>query len=115
LRPFTLLFFFTALFCSHALSEEAGAGREFYGATVVLVDHEKGLLGLIAYNELTDQEEKVSFRLDPLEVYVTDALNQPMDFSGVQAGDQVDIYTEIDQNGREVVADIVDRSRLERP
>ncbi|HXV18613.1 MAG TPA: hypothetical protein VD883_00885 [Candidatus Omnitrophota bacterium] len=115
MRSFPLILVLLALLCAPSCSEEITAGREFYGATVLLVDHDKGLLGVLAYDEITDREEKVSFRVDPSEVFVTDALNQPIDFSDVREGDQVDIFTETDKNGREIVKDIADRSRLERP
>lgn len=114
MRPIPLFLILLAL-SAPSCSEEIAASREFYGATVLLVDHDKGLLGVLAYDEVTNKEEKVSFRVDPSEVFVTDALNQPIDFSDVREGDQVDIFTEVDKDGREVVTDIADRSRLERP
>lgn len=115
MRPALLFLIFITLFSAPLFSEEVAAGREFYGATVLLVDHEKGLLGILAYDETTGKDEKVSFQVDPSEVFVTDALNQPIDFSDVREGDHVDIFTELDKEGREVVMDIADRSRLERP
>lgn len=87
--------------------------KDTFDAVVLLIDHKAGLLGAQILNEETGKEEKHSFSLDPNDVYVVDSLNRPLEFTDIQVGDRVDIYSEIDAVGKETVIDIVDYSRFE--
>lgn len=92
----------------------ASRGKEYYDAIVLLIDHDKGLLGVVVPNELTGRPQKRSFRVDVKGVVVTNHLNRMFLFSDVQAGDRVDIYTRLSPAGHEIVSDIIDYSRSEK-
>ncbi len=87
--------------------------KEYYDGVVLLVDHAGGWLGVAVYDEETDAESKLSFRADPENVYVTNRLNHDLEFSALQVGDHVDLYTEPGRDGRETVTEIVAYDRYE--
>ncbi len=111
-----LSLFFALLVVPVCLAADAPLGKQekdTFDAVVLLIDHKAGLLGIQSLNEKTAAEEKHSFSLDPNDVYVVDSLNRPLEFTDIQVGDRVDIYSEIDSAGKETVIDIVDYSRFE--
>lgn len=111
-----LLFFSLLFFASVSPAADAPAPKlekDYFDAVVLLIEHKAGLLGIQYFNEASGSEEKHSFRVDPDDVYVADALNRPLEFTDVQVGDRVDIYSEIDASGKEAVIDIIDYSRFE--
>ena len=85
--------------------------KDYFDSTVLLIDHEAGLLGVQFFNEGTGKEEKHSFRVDPNGVFVSDSLNKDLEFTDIQLGDRVDIYSEISASG-ETVIEVVDYSRF---
>ena len=87
--------------------------NEYYDAVVLLIDHEKGLLGVSILNEVTNKDEKLSFKVDPDTVYVSNSLNQYLEFADIQVGDHLDIYSVVGADGTEEVTDILDGSRFE--
>lgn len=72
------------------------------------------MLGISWVNPQSGKEEKRSLRADPKEVYVTNQINQNLEFSNVAPGDHVDIYTVLDSKGNEMVTDIWDYDKLEK-
>lgn len=88
--------------------------KDYYGAVVALIDHEKGLIASSYLNEDTNETEKLSFRVDLNEVTVTNQLNQDLEFADVKVGDNVDLYT-IVRDGKETVVEIIDYDRVLPP
>ena len=87
--------------------------KEYTDAVVLLIDHQSGLLGVSFTNEDTDKEEKVSFKVDPQAVDVTNALNAVLEFSNVKEGDRIDIIIAKDKAGKEIVTEIMDTNAVE--
>ena len=88
--------------------------KEYYDATVLLIDHTSGMLGVKQVDEGTAEEKKFSFIVDAEYAHVTNNVNQYLEFSDIAVGDSIDIYTEIDKNGKESVFEIVDYSQIEK-
>lgn len=109
-----LSFLFFASVLSAADAPAVKLEKDYFDAVVLLIEHKAGLLGIQYFDEATGAEEKHSFRVDPEDVYVADALNRPLEFTDVQIGDRVDVYSEIDASGKEAVIDIIDYSRFEK-
>lgn len=86
--------------------------KDYEDATVVLLDHDTGMIG-VTLETPSGQTEKKSFQVDPKNVYVTNPLNHNLDWSQVQVGDHIDIYAVIGEDGRETVADIIDYNRFD--
>lgn len=78
-----------------------------------MIDHKTGDLGVTVEDEKTGKALNLAFKADPIEIYVSNPQNQPLDFSDIQVGDHLNIYTELDAHGREVPTDIYDTSRYE--
>lgn len=97
---------------SEAASASATQEKEYYDATVLLIDHDSGMLGVKIVDETTQAETKLSFVVDPEEVNVTTTQNQYLEFSDIQVGDFLDIYTEIGKDGKEMVLDIIDYTQI---
>ena len=89
--------------------------NEYYNATVLLIDHERGLLGVQYYDEASDSIKKKSFEVNVIEVYVTNPLNQYLDFLDVKVGDKIDLFTLVGDDGKESVFDIIDYTHFEAP
>src|SRR3989338_3036942 len=88
--------------------------KEYDDAKVLLIDHQKGMLGIVVPDAKGGKEEKYSFQVDPKEVYVTNPMSQYLEFSDIAVGDRVDIYTSVDANGKETVIDIWDYDQVEK-
>lgn len=86
--------------------------KEYDAATVLLIDTPTNMLGISFVDEKTKKEEKHSFKIDPKTVYVTNQLNQYLEFSNIQVGDYVDVSSQIDAAGTETVVEIVDYNRF---
>ena len=82
--------------------------KEYSAATVLLIDSQKGYLGISYENEETGKQAKQAFKVNENEASVRDVLNHYSDFSAIKFGDRVDIYTQIDSKGKETVYDILD-------
>ena len=117
----SILFFIPSLFAmstqeavpiSEAASTPAAQENEYYDATVLLIDYDNGMLGVKLVDEKTNEETKLSFVIDPEEVNVATVQNQYLEFSDIQVGDHLDIYTEIGKDGKETVLDIIDYSQI---
>ena len=93
--------------------EAAVQEKEYFGATVLLVDHKSGSLGIEYEDEKTGKMEKAAFTVDPDWADVSDAANQWIEFSKIQVGHRVDLFTEIDADGKEKVYQVIDRSTIE--
>ncbi|GEM_PF-3953186 len=87
-------------------------GDKEYEATVLLIDHEAGLLGVNVLYYETQKEEKRSFKVDKHDVFIGNPLNQQLEFDDIAAGDMLDIYTRVDSDGREAVLEIMDYSHF---
>ncbi len=97
---------------SEAASTPASQEKEYYDATVLLIDHDKGLLGIKLIDEKTREEIKLSFVVDPEAVNVTTTQSQYLEFSDIQVGDYLDMYTEVGKDGKETVLDIIDYTQI---
>ena len=115
-KALSAFFIFPLALASLVFAEEAPVKKQekdYFDGTVLLVDHEAGLLGVQFINEETGKEEKYSFRVDVKGVFVADSLSRDLEFTDIQVGDRVDIFSETDAAGKETVMDIVDYSRFE--
>ena len=87
--------------------------KEYTDAVVLLIDHKSGLLGVSLADEESGKEEKLSFKVDPQAVDVTNALNAILEFSNIKEGDHIDIITVKNKEGRETVTEIMDTNAVE--
>lgn len=100
------------------LAVPAGAGdtsveeKEYDDATVLLVDHAAGLLGVGWSPEEGSQEQKLSFLVDLERLDVTNPFNHDLTFEHVTPGDHVDLFTRIGEDGTEKVVTIYEYSKL---
>ncbi|MGH7198446.1 MAG: hypothetical protein ACREH5_06895 [Candidatus Omnitrophota bacterium] len=116
MKALSAFFILPLALASLVFAEEAPVKKQekdYFDSTVLLIDHEAGLLGVQLFNEETGKEEKRSFRVDPNDVFVSDSLRRNLEFTDIEVGDRVDIYSETDAAGEETVIDIVDYSRFE--
>ena len=104
----TLFFSSTLLYFSDPASSTE---REYLNAKVLLIDHMSGFIGVLLEGESDESRKKMTFRADPTQVYVTDLRGKPLDFTDVQVGDTVELYTHLDEDSHEVVLDIVNYNR----
>lgn len=116
------LFFIAVLFCVNLHAEApplnpaspviqpktSSDEKEYSDAVVVLVDSKSGMIGLSWANEQTQKEEKISFKVDPDKVDVTNPLNQYLEFPNISVGDHIDLVTVKDSDGVERVVEIID-------
>ena len=86
--------------------------KEYSDAVVVLIDPKAGMIALSWANEQTQKEEKLSFKVDPDKVDVTNQLNQYLEFPNISVGDHVDLVTIKDQNGKEELVEIMDMNAV---
>jgi hypothetical protein len=88
--------------------------QEFYAATVLLIDHDKGLLGVALGEEGQGKEkQKMSFEVDLEAVYVTNPLGQYLQFADVAVGDFIDFFVEpSEKDGVPRVTYVFDYSRF---
>ena len=105
---------FYVVFATAASGAEATDAREveYLDATVLLIDHKEGSLGVTITDEKTGVESKKALNVDIEEVYVSDPAGRDLDFEQVAVGDHVDLYALADKSGKERVVDIVDYSRM---
>lgn len=95
-------------------SPESPTGeKEYYDATVLLINPKDGMLGVNHVDEKTQQNERLSFQVDLKEVLVTNQFNQSLEFSEIAVGDRVDIFTEKGRGGKDNVTTIVDYNKFE--
>ena len=87
--------------------------KEYTDAVVLLIDHQSGMLGVSIASDDTAKEEKVSFKVDPQTVDVTNVLNAVLEFSNIKEGDHIDIITAKDKAGKEIVTEIMDTNAVE--
>ena len=127
MKKFCFLFFLAILFCVDLHAETSPLSpaspaiqpktlsdeKEYYDAVVVLIDPKAGMIGLSWTNEETQKEEKLSFKVDPDKVDVTNPLNQILEFPNIKEGDHVDLVTIKDQNGKEKLVEIMDFNAVE--
>ncbi len=97
-----------------AFSEE-GPSKEYDDVTVVLIDPRTGALGVLYTDEITGQQEKKAFLVNFKEADIFNHLNQELEFSKIEVGHQLDIFTETDlKGGAEKIVEILDRSYVEK-
>lgn len=127
MKKYCFLFFLAVLFCVDLRAETSPLSpaspaiqpktpsdeKEYYDAVVVLIDPKAGMIGLSWTNEETQKEEKLSFKVDPDKVDVTNPLNQYLEFSNISVGNHVDLVTIKDQNGKEKLVEIMDLNAAE--
>lgn len=110
----TMLMWVSVVFAEDAPKVLKPVERDYTDATVLLIDHASGLLG-ISYEdeEAGAKPQKASFKINLNEVYVTNTLSHNLEFSQVLVGDHVDVLTLVDASGHETVTDIVDYNRFD--
>lgn len=96
---------FSCILTSGAAGAEA---KDYDNARVLVIDHEKGYLGVSIQEEGTKNKRRFSFKVDLQNVDVADATNEPFKFSDIMPGDCVNITTITDSRGQETVNQIVD-------
>ena len=114
IKRLAFFIFFLLIFSSPLSAEDVKKEKEYDDAKVLLIDHQKGMLGIVVPDAKGGKEEKYSFQVDPKEVYVTNPMSQYLEFSDIAVGDRVDIYTSVDANGKETVIDIWDYDQVEK-
>jgi hypothetical protein len=85
---------------------------EYDNGTVLLVDHDSGMLG-VSFEDDQGVEQKLSFRVDTASVDVTNPMNHELSFSQIQVGDHVDVFCEVLPDGTERVIQIWDYNRID--
>ena len=122
MKKYCVLFFVAALFCVDLYAEAPPSTpaspviqpktpldeKEYSDAVVVLIDPKAGMIGLSWINDETQEEEKLSFKVDPDKVDVSNALNEAIEFFDIAAGDHVNLVTIKDQSGKEELVEIMD-------
>ena len=88
--------------------------KEYDDAIVLLIDASSGMLGVEIEDSGTQAKKKLSFYVNPANVYVTNPINQILEFSNVRPGDQVDLVVSMGKDGKEWVTDITDYNRFEK-
>ncbi len=112
-KPTATKFLALALTLLPVFSWAAGLETEYYGTTVLLVDSEKGMIAVQGEDEKTGQAFKKSLAIKLADVYVTNPLNHYLELSQVAAGDMVDLYCTVDDEGNETVYEIMDYNKFE--
>ena len=88
--------------------------REYEDAIVLLVDAPSGMLGVEIEDPQKHTKRKLSFIVNPVTVYVTNQINQNLEFSNIKPGDRADLVVSTDKDGKEIVTDITDYDQFER-
>ena len=102
---------------SLSLSQSISAtskGNEYEDASVILVDAPSGMLGVEIENVETHAKQKLSFIVNPAKVYVTNQINQNLEFSNIRPGDKVDLVVATGKDGKEEITDITDWNQVEK-
>ena len=98
-----------------AQSEAADSkAKEYEDAVVLLIDVPSGMLGVEIEDELTHLKRKLSFLVNSKDVYVTNPMNQNLEFSNIRPGDRIDFIVSVNKDGKEEVTDITDYNQVEK-
>ena len=88
--------------------------KEYEDTIVILVDVSSGMLGVEIEEEETHAKQKLSFIVNSAKVYVTNQINQNLEFSDIRPGDKVDLVVTTGDDGKEEVTDIIDFNQVKK-
>lgn len=96
------------------VTPSSAAVEDEYDGMVVLVDHQKGALGIqldadsLESHKGKAPEGKMAFMVDLKETGFTNSMNRELEFDDIKVGHSVTVYTTIGKDGIEKVVDVWD-------